>query len=115
MDPAGFSLENFDAVGKWRSAENGAPEGVDAAGGLPDGSSFSGLAGLKKALLNRPELFVTTTTEKMMTYALGRGTEPFDGPAVRRIVQDGRSGDYRFSSLVLGIVNSVPFQMRRSQ
>jgi len=113
MDPVGFSLENFDAVGKWRSAESGAP--VDAAGGLPDGSSFTGLDGLKQALLNRPELFVTTATEKMMTYSLGRGTEPFDAPAIRRIVQDSRSGDYKFSSLVLGIVNSVPFQMRRSQ
>ncbi len=114
MDPVGFSLENFDAVGKWRSAESaGTP--VDAAGGLPDGSSFTGLEGLKKALLNRPELFVTTATEKMMTYSLGRGTEPFDAPAIRRIVQDSRSGDYKFSSLVLGIVNSVPFQMRRSQ
>ena len=113
MDPIGFSLENFDAVGKWRSAENGVS--VDAAGGLPDGGNFHGLEGLKQALLSRPELFVTTTTEKMMTYALGRGMEPFDGPAVRRIVQDAKGGDYRFSSLVLGIVNSVPFQMRRSQ
>jgi len=113
MDPIGFSLENFDAVGKWRSAENGVS--VDAAGGLPDGGNFHGLEGLKQALLSRPELFVTTTTEKMMTYALGRGMEPFDGPAVRRIVQDAKVGDYRFSSLVLGIVNSVPFQMRRSQ
>jgi hypothetical protein len=113
MDPVGFSLENFDAVGKWRGSESGVP--VDAAGGLPDGSSFTGLEGLKRALLNRPELFVTTATEKMMTYALGRGTEPFDAPAIRHIVQDARGGDYKFSSLVLGIVNSVPFQMRRTQ
>jgi hypothetical protein len=113
MDPVGFSLENFDAVGRYRSAENGVP--VDAGGGLPDGSSFSGEEGLKKALLARPELFVSTTTEKLLTYALGRGVEDYDAPAVRKIVQDARGRDYRFSSLVLGIVNSTPFQMRRSQ
>ncbi|MES1260905.1 MAG: DUF1592 domain-containing protein [Acidobacteriota bacterium] len=113
MDPVGFSLENFDAVGRYRSAENGIP--VDAAGGLPDGRSFNGEEGLKQALLARPELFVSTTTEKMLTYALGRGVEDFDAPAVRKIVQDARGRDYRFSSLVLGIVNSTPFQMRRSQ
>jgi mono/diheme cytochrome c family protein len=107
MDPVGFSLENFDAVGRFREA--------DASGGLPDGSSFTGLDGLKKALLHRPELFVSTTTEKLLIYALGRGVEDFDGPAVRKIVQDARGRDYRFSSLVLGIVNSTPFQMRRSQ
>jgi hypothetical protein len=107
MDPVGFSLENFDAVGRFREA--------DAGGGLPDGSSFTGLDGLKKALLQRPELFVSTTTEKLLIYALGRGVEDFDGPAVRKIVQDARGRDYRFSSLVLGIVNSTPFQMRRSQ
>ena len=78
---------------------------ADGRGGRPSRwRSFTGLDGLKKALLNRPELFVTTATEKMMTYSLGRGTEPFDAPAIRRIVQDSRSGDYKFSSLVLGIV-----------
>ena len=107
MDPVGFSLENFDAVGRFREADSG--------GGLPDGSTFNGPDGLKKALLKRPELFVSTTTEKLLTYALGRGVEDFDGPAVRKIVQDARGQDYRFSSLVLGIVNSTPFQMRRSQ
>jgi hypothetical protein len=113
MDPIGFSLENFDAVGRWRSAENGTP--VDAAGGLPDGSAFTGVAGLKKALLARPELFVSTTAEKMLTYAVGRGVEDCDAPAVRQIEAEARASDYLFSSLVLGIVNSVPFQMRRSQ
>ncbi len=107
MDPVGFSLENFDAVGRWRE--------TDSLGGLPDGSSFTGPDGLKRALLARPELFVATTTEKLLTYALGRGVEDFDAPAVRKIVQDARGRDYRFSSLVLGIVNSTPFQMRRSQ
>jgi hypothetical protein len=113
MDPVGFALENFDAVGRWRTAENGIP--VDAAGGLPDGSGFTGIAGLQTALLNRPELFVSTTTEKLLTYALGRGVEDYDAPAVRGIVRRARGDDYKFSSIVLGIVNSTPFQMRRSQ
>jgi mono/diheme cytochrome c family protein len=113
MDPVGFALENFDATGRWRTAENGTP--VDAAGGLPDGSAFTGVTGLQKALLNRPELFVSTTTEKLLTYALGRGVEDDDAPAVRGIVANARGSDYRFSSIVLGIVNSTPFQMRRSQ
>ena len=113
MDPIGFSLENYDATGRYRTAENGIP--VDAAGGLPDGSQFDGIEGLKKALLSRPELFVSTTTEKLLTYALGRGVEDYDEPAVRSIVQGAKTHDYSFSSLVLGIVNSTPFQMRRSQ
>ena len=113
MDPIGFSLENYDAVGRWRAAEGGVP--VDAAGGLPDGSTFTGAAGLRLALLRNPELFVTTTTEKLLTYAIGRGVEDDDAPAVRGIVRAARGNDYRFSSLVLGIVNSTPFQMRRSQ
>jgi len=113
MDPIGFSLENYDAVGRWRTTEGGVP--VDAAGSLPDGSTFTGAAGLRQALLRNPELFVTTTAEKLLTYALGRGVEEDDAPAVRGIVRAARADDYRFSSLVLGIVNSTPFQMRRSQ
>ena len=113
MDPIGFALENYDAVGQWRTTEGGVP--VDAAGSLPDGSTFTGAAGLRLALLRNPELFVTTTTEKLLTYALGRGVEDDDAPAVRGIVRAARGDDYRFSSLVLGIVNSTPFQMRRSQ
>jgi hypothetical protein len=113
MDPVGFALENYDAVGRWRTTENGVP--VDSAGGLPDGSSFQGAVGLRQALLSRPEIFATTTTEKLMTYGLGRGVEDFDAPAVRRIVRDAQKDDYRFSDLVLGIVRSVPFQMRSSQ
>ena len=85
---------------------------VDASGGLPDGSAFDGMAGLRRALLQRPELFVSTVTERLLTYALGRGVEYYDAPAVRAITQDARANDYRFSSLVLGIVNSRPFQMR---
>jgi mono/diheme cytochrome c family protein len=113
MDPVGFSLENYDAVGRWRLTDEDAP--IDASGGLPDGVPFAGVSGLRHALLSRPELFVTTLTEKLLTYGLGRGLESYDGAAVRKIVRDAHSNDYRFSSLVLGIVNSTPFQMRRSQ
>ena len=113
MDPVGFSLDNFDAVGRWRETEAGKP--IDAAGGLPDGSEFTGVAGLEQALLNRPELFVQTLTEKLLTFALGRGVEYYDAPAIRKIVQDARGENYRFSRLILGIVESTPFQMRKSQ
>ena len=113
MDPVGFALENFDAVGRWRTLEEGKP--VDAAGGLPDGSKFDGVAGLEQALLQRPELFVGTLTEKLLTFALGRGVEYYDAPAIRKIVREARANDYRFSSLIVGIANSTPFQMRRSQ
>ena len=89
MDPVGFSLENFDAVGRWRDLEEGQP--IDATGGLPDGSKFTGVAGLEQALLNRPELFVGTLTEKLLTFALGRGVEHFDAPAIRKIVRERRS------------------------
>jgi mono/diheme cytochrome c family protein len=112
MDPVGFSLENYDAVGRWRTREETAP--IDAAGGLPDGSKFDGVDGLEAALLQRPELFATTITEKLMTYALGRGVEPSDAPAVRRVVERASQNGYRFTSFVTGIVNSVPFQMRRT-
>ncbi|MEO8592694.1 MAG: DUF1592 domain-containing protein [Candidatus Solibacter sp.] len=113
MDPVGFAMENYDAVGRYRRAEDGKP--VDNAGSLPDGSSFNGVDGLQRALLARPELFVSTMSEKLMTYSIGRGVENFDAPAVRKIVRDAAGKDYKFSSLVLGIVNSTPFQMRRSQ
>jgi hypothetical protein len=114
MDPIGLATENFDAVGRWRvKSESG--EAVDASGGLPDGSTFDGVAGLKKALLARPEIFVSTMTGKLMTYALGRGLDYYDEPAIRAILRDSRAGDYKFSSIVLGIVNSTPFRMRRSQ
>ena len=114
MDPIGLSVENFDAVGRWRTRGEG-DEAVDAAGALPSGVSFQGVAGLKKALLAHPESFATTLTEKLLTYAVGRGTDYFDAPAVRAITRDARNKDYRFSSLILGVVKSAPFQMRRSQ
>ena len=113
IDPVGFSLENFDAVGRWRVMESGAP--IDAAGGLPDGSEFSGVEGLEQALLRRPEVFVGTVTEKLLTFALGRGVEWYDGPAVRKIVREASADNYRFSSLIMGITSSAPFQMRRSR
>ena len=114
MDPAGLSLENFDAIGRWRvRSESGSD--VDASGGLPDGSAFTGMSGLRTALLRKPDLFVGTLTEKLLTYGLGRGLEYDDAPSVREIVHASRAQDYRFSSLVLGIVSSDPFQMRMSQ
>jgi hypothetical protein len=113
MDPVGFALENFDAVGRWRTMEAGKP--VDASGGLPDGSTFTGVKGLEQALLSRPEMFVGALTEKLLTFALGRGVEHYDAPAIRKIVQDGRADHYRFSSLIIGITSSIPFQMRSSE
>lgn len=110
MDPVGFALENFDAVGRWREMEAGKP--VDATGGLPDGSRFAGALGLESAILKRPEMFVTSTTEKLLTFALGRGVEPDDGPAIRKIVRQAAKQDYQFSAIVLGIARSTPFQMR---
>jgi hypothetical protein len=110
MDPVGFSLENFDAVGRWRDTELGEP--IDASGGLPDGSEFDGVEGLERALLARPDIFVTALTEKLMTFALGRGIELSDAPAIRKIVHDAKDESYRFSSLIGGIVKSQPFQMR---
>jgi mono/diheme cytochrome c family protein len=112
IDPVGFSLENFNAVGQWRDYE-GEGEPIDASGALPGGAEFRGVAGLEDALLSRPELFAGALTEKLLTFALGRGVEYYDAPAVRKIVRDAAKGGYRFSSLILGIVKSTPFQMRR--
>ena len=114
MDPAGLAMENFDAIGRWRlRTESGGA--VDASGGLPDGSAFNGMSGLRAALLRKPEMFVGTLTEKLLTYGLGRGVEYYDAPSVRAIVSGARAQEYRFSSLVLGIVSSDPFQMRMSR
>lgn len=114
IDPAGFSLENFDAIGQWRYWEAGG-EPVDASGGLPGAGEFEGADGLEDALLAHPQVFVGTLTEKLLTFALGRGVESYDAPAVRKILRDAEKDDYRFSSLILGIVESVPFQMRRAE
>ena len=112
MDPLGLSLENFDAIGRWRTlGESSAP--IDATGALPDGTRFTGPAGLREALLSS-DRFVATLTEKLLTYALGRGLEPYDAPAVRAILRDASRGDYRMSSIIEGIVSSAPFRMRRA-
>jgi hypothetical protein len=108
MDPLGFALENFDGLGRWRT-------GIDSSGTLPDGTTLDGPAGLRRVLLDKKHEFVTTTTERLLTYALGRGVEPFDMPAVRTIVRDAAQRDYRWSSVIMGIVKSVPFQMRRAR
>jgi hypothetical protein len=110
MDPVGLSLENFDAVGAWRTEEAGGP--IDVSGQLADGRPVNGVVTLRQAILDKPELFVGTMTEKMTIYALGRGVNAEDMPGIRRILRDAAANDYRFSSLVLGIVKSVPFQMR---
>src|SRR5262249_46588266 len=102
MDPVGFALENYDAVGRWRAVEEGRP--VDVSGGLPDGSQFTGVAGLEAGLLKHPEVFVGTLTEKLLTYALGRGVGPADGPAVRQVLRAARANDYRFSAIIETIV-----------
>ena len=105
MDPIGLSLEKFDAVGRRRTVEGGVP--IDASGGLPDGSTFADVDGLEAALLRRPELFVGAFTEKLLTYASGRGVEYYDAPAIRAIVRDARAQDYRISSIILGVVKSA--------
>jgi mono/diheme cytochrome c family protein len=113
MDPLGFALENFDAVGKWRDLESGKP--IDASGTTPDGRAFNGPAELRKLVMSHQEQFVATLTSKLMTYALGRGVEYFDAPAIRKIVRDAAPNQYRWSSIVLGIVESLPFQQRVSE
>ena len=114
MDPPGFALEHFDAIGRWRAAdEYGAP--VDAAGALADGTAVDGPAALRHAVLAHETSVVRTVTEKLLTYAVGRRMESFDQPAIRRIVGDAEAGGYGWSSIIRGIVESVPFQMRRSE
>jgi hypothetical protein len=111
MDPLGLALENFDAIGQFRAKEAAGP--IDASGQLADGSKVDGVASLRKALLKHPDQFVGTMTEKMLTYALGRGLEYYDMPVVRSIVRDSARSNYRFSSLVMGIVRSTPLQMKK--
>ena len=113
MDPAGLSMENFDAIGRWRDAEGGVP--IDAAGNLPGGEEFDGVAGLRAAVLERPEVFVGNVAEKLLIYALGRGLDPADAPAARAIARVAAEDDYRLSSLILAVTKSTPFRMRRSQ
>jgi hypothetical protein len=113
MDPIGLGLENFDAVGKWRTREPGGD--IDAHGQLADGTPISGAAELREALTANPEQFARVFTEKLLIYALGRGLEAYDMPTVRSIVRDAEDEDYRFAALVKGVASSVPFRMRRGQ
>ena len=113
MDPLGFALENFDGMGRWRTAEGTSK--IDPSGTLPDGTKFEGPSGLRKILMGRREQFVTTFTEKLLTYALGREIESYDEPVVRSIMRDAAPGGYRWSSVIAGIVRSAPFQMRRTR
>ncbi len=110
MDPIGFALENFDAVGQWRTLDDGSP--IDPSGTLYNGAKVDGPVALRKMLTDHPDVFVGVMTEKLLTYALGRGVEYYDMPAVRKIVQEAGAHDFRFSSLVLGTVESVPFDMK---
>jgi hypothetical protein len=110
MDPIGFSLENFDAVGRWRVKDGEAK--IDAADTLFDGSKVDGAAGLRNFLLSRREVFIQTFTEKLMSYSLGRSLDYYDMPSVRRILNGGKADNDRFSTIVMGIVSSPAFQMR---
>jgi hypothetical protein len=113
MDPIGFALENFDAVGKWRATDG--KTALDVSGVLPDGTRFQGPTELRKVLLARREQFARTVTEKLLTYALGRELGDYDMPAVRKVLAEAAPGGYRWSSLILDVIKSVPFQMRSSQ
>jgi len=109
MDPLGFSLENFDALGKWRTAIDALP--IDASGSLPDGTTFEGIAGLRRLMAAHQEDFARTFTQKLLGYALGRSIETADFPAIRQITRNAASGGYRWSSLIMGVVTSTPFTM----
>jgi hypothetical protein len=111
MDPIGFSMENFDAIGSWRTADEGSP--IDAAGVLVDGSKLDGVKSMREALLRYSPQFVRVIAEKLFIYGLGRGTEYYDMPLVRSIVREAEPNHYRFSSLVLGVVKSDAFQMNQ--
>ncbi|MYC64819.1 MAG: DUF1592 domain-containing protein [Acidobacteriia bacterium] len=113
MDPLGFALENYDAVGRWRTVDGGEP--IDPSGELADGTHVAGVADLEQALLDRPEFFSSALAEKLLTFALGRGVEHHDAPAIRQVVRAAHEDSFRFSSLILGIASSTPFQMRRSR
>jgi hypothetical protein len=113
MDPIGFSMENFDAVGHWRTTDNGSP--IDPSGTLVDGSKLDGVEGMRAALLKYSPQFVRMLTEKLFIYAMGRGTEYYDMPLIRSIVREAESNNYRFSSLILGIVKSEPFQVNQKE
>jgi hypothetical protein len=113
MDPLGFALENFDGLGSWRHTTGPGMGPIDASGSLLDGSTFNGAAGLREVLVKKKDMFVETLTERLLTYALGRGVEEYDHPTVRKIVREAAADNQKWSAIILGIVNSTPFQMRR--
>jgi hypothetical protein len=113
MDPIGFALENFDAVGRWRDHDDAGP--IDASGVLPEGTRFQGVAGLKKALLAHPDEFVSTLAEKLLMYGIGRNVQYYDQPTVRAIVREAARNNNTFASLALAVVKSTPFQMREAE
>jgi hypothetical protein len=113
MDPIGLGLENFDAVGNWREKDGKSP--IDASGTMPDGRTFNGPVELAKMLRADGDTFARAVTEKMMIYALGRGLESYDRPALKKIASGVAAGQYRFSSLVLEVVKSLPFQMQKGE
>jgi hypothetical protein len=112
IDPLGLTLENFDVTGRWRIKDSGLP--IDASGELYDGTKMNGPAGLRAAILKHQNAFLVSFTENLMTYALGRRIEPYDMPAIRRIIRDAAAADYRMSAFMLGVVNSAPFRMSKA-
>jgi len=112
MDPLGFALENFDGIGAWRTEDTATP--IDPTGTLPSGRQFTGPTGLRSLLTSRRSQFVETVTERLLAFALGRAVEPYDFPVVRKIARDTNALDNRWSSIIIGIAQSTPFQMRRS-
>jgi hypothetical protein len=114
MDPLGFAMENFNAIGQWRTTEGPENTPIDNSGMLPDGTKFKGPGELRQILLSKPDQFATAVTEKLLTYATGRGVEYYDQPVVRKIKREA-APDYRWSSLIMGVIKSEPFQMRRTR
>jgi len=113
MDPIGFALENFDAIGHWRERDSEQP--INVSGVLPDGTKIEGVTGLKQALVRQPEQFVSTVVEKLLMYSTGRNVQYFDAPAIRAVVRGAARDNYKFSTLVVGIMKSAPFQMRQAK
>jgi mono/diheme cytochrome c family protein len=114
MDPLGFALENFDGLGGWRVSTGPGAGPIDAAGALPDGTKFNGPASLREVLLKKQDMFVENFTERLLTYALGRGLEEYDSAALRKIARESAADDHKWSAIIFGIVNSTPFRMRRA-
>jgi len=113
MDPIGFAMENFDAIGKWRDSDAGRP--IDSSGVFPDGAAFTGIPGLKTVLLKQSDQFVDTVAERLLMYAIGRNLQYYDQPSVRAMVREAAGSNYTLPSLVMGVVKSGPFQMRLAE